>query len=347
MTVDEIKLNAFIEKAVGDLGAAATFPMVLVGTRLGLYEALRKKPLTSAELARKTGTFERYVREWAHQQAASGYLDYDPATRKFRLSPEQAFCLANEDSPLHLFAASEFLAAVYAAADRAVENFKTGDGMHWGEHHPCLFHAQEYFNRGTYLAELASQWVPALGLDARLRDGIDFADVGCGHGVPALVMAKAFPNSRFVGFDNHPASIKTARRKAREAGLKNVRFEVADATDFPGSYDVVACFECFHDMGDPTGVAKRARRSLRPGGHFIVIDPNASDQPEENHTPLGRVFYAGSTFMCCPASRALGGPALGAQAGPTRTISHIKKGGFRKVDVAYRTPMFMMLTARA
>lgn len=345
MAIDENKRNAFIEKALADVGGAATMPMILIGTKLGFYESLKKKPLTAAELASKTGTFERYVFEWAHQQAASGYLTYDPKTRKFTLSAEQAFCLANDDSPLHLFAASEFMAAIYAAADRAIENFKTGDGMHWGEHHPCLFHAQEYFNRGTYLGELASQWIPALGLEARLQEGVEFADVGCGHGVPALILAKAFPKSRFVGFDNHESSVKTARKKAKQAGLKNVRFAVADATSFPGKYDVVACFECFHDMGDPGGVAKRAKQALKPGGVFVVIDPNASDKPEENHNPIGRLFYAGSTFMCCPASRALGGPALGAQAGPTRTISHMKKGGFKSVRVAHKTPFFMLLEA--
>ncbi len=347
MTINEQKLQVFIAKAMGDMAGAATMPMVLLGTRLGFYEALKKKALTVAELAKKTGTFERYVFEWAHQQAASGYLTFNPQSGKFKLPPEQAFCLANEDSPLHLFAVSEFMAAMYAAIDRAVENFKTGGGMHWGEHHPCLFHAQEYFNRGTYLGELVSQWVPALGLASRLKKGLTFADVGCGHGVPALILAEAFPKSTFVGFDNHPTSIKTATLKAQHAGLKNVRFEVADATSFPGKYDVVACFECFHDMGDPGGVAKRARQALNPGGIFVVIDPNASDNPEENHTPIGQLFYAGSTFMCCPASRALGGPALGAQAGPARTIAYIKKGGFRKVRVVHKTPFFMLLEASA
>ncbi len=346
MQMNEKKLYEFINKALDDLGGAASMPMILIGTKLGFYQALAKKPLTPAELARKTGTFERYVFEWAHQQAASGYLDYDPKSRKFSLNPEQAFCLANDDSFMHLFAASEFIAAMFAASDRAIENFKTGDGMHWGEHHPCLFHAQEYFNRGVYMGQIASEWMPALGLDARLKAGIDFADVGCGHGVPALTLAKAYPKSRFVGYDNHAKSITTARKKAREAGLKNVRFEVADATSFPGEFDVVACFECFHDMGNPAGVAKRAKETLKKGGSFLVIDPNASDKPEENYNPLGRVFYAGSTFMCCPASRALGGPALGAQAGPTRTESFIKKGGFRKVRVAHRTPLFMLLEAK-
>ena len=345
MAINQSKLNKFTEKALGDVAGAATMPMVLIGTKLGFYTALKKKPLTAAEIAKKTGTFERYVFEWAHQQAASGYLDYDAKTCKFRLSEEQAFCLANDDSPLHLFAASELMLAMFAAVDRTIENFKTGAGMHWGEHHSCLFHAQEYFNRGTYLDELTSQWIPALGLESRLKAGIEFADVGCGHGLPALILAKAFPKSRFIGFDNHESSIKTARQKAKEAKLKNVRFEIADATSFPGKYDVVACFECFHDMGDPGGVAKRARQTLNPGGVFVVIDPNASDKPEKNHSPVGRLFYAGSTFMCCPASRALGGPALGAQAGPARTIAHIKKGGFKRVRIAHSSPFFMLIEA--
>lgn len=343
--MNEQLLHAFLDKVMADAAGAASMPMVLVGTRLGFYEALKRKPMTAAALARKTDTFARYVTEWAHQQAASGYLDYDPQSGRYSLNEQQAFCLANEDSPLNLFAVSEFLAAMFAATERAVDNFKTGTGMHWGEHHPCLFHAQEYFNRATYLNELVPQWMPALGLDARLRDGVDVADVGCGHGLTTLILAQAYPNSRFIGFDNHAASIKTARGKARKAGLKNLRFELADATAFDGDFDLVACFECFHDMGDPAGVARHARAVLRKGGLFVVADPNASDNPVENYHALGRMFYAGSTFMCCPASRALGGPALGAQAGPARTLAYIRKGGFKQPQLVHTTPFFMLLSA--
>lgn len=343
--MNEAQLNTFIDKAMADATGAATMPMVLIGTRLGFYEALKHKPMTATALARKTATFPRYVMEWAHQQAASGYLDYDPASGRFSLTDAQAFCLANEDSPLNLFAVSEFLAAMFAAADRAVDNFKTGAGMHWGEHHPCLFHAQEYFNRATYMNELVKEWMPALKLDARLRTGLEVADVGCGHGLTTVLLAQAYPQSQFIGFDNHAASIKIARAKAAQVGLKNLRFKLADATSYAGEYDLITCFECFHDMGDPAGVARHARQTLRKGGAFMVADPNASDRPEENHTALGRLFYAGSTLMCCPASRALGGPALGAQAGPTRTQSFIRKGGFKQVRVAHTTPFFMLLLA--
>lgn len=270
--MNDQQLNTFIDQATADATGAATMPMVLIGTRLGFYQALKAKPMTAVALARKTDTFPRYVTEWAHQQAASGYLDYDPASGRFSLTDAQAFCLANEDSPLNLF----------AAADRAVDNFKTGAGMHWGEHHPCLFHAQEYFNRATYVTELVNEWMPALNLDARLRAGVEVADVGCGHGLTTVLLAQAYPQSQFVGFDNHAASIKTARAKAAEAGLKNLRFKLADATSYAGEYDLITCFECFHDMGDPAGVARHARRTLRKGGAFMVADPNASDRPEEN-----------------------------------------------------------------
>lgn len=345
--MDDGKLEAFMNRAMADMAGAATLPMVLLGTRLGFYRKLKRRAMTAEALAAATGTFPRYVLEWAQQQAASGYLEYDAESKRYRLPPEQAFCLANDDSPLHLFAVSEFMAAIYAAIERTEQNFRSGDGMHWGEHHPCLFHAQEYFNRGVYLSEIVSQWMPALGLDRRLARGIDFADVGCGHGLTTRILARAYPNSRFVGFDNHPTSIATAARKAAQEGLDNVRFEVADATTFPGRYDVVACFECFHDMGDPGGVARRARESLKRRGQFVVVDPNAGDRPEDNLTPLGRLFYTGSTVMCCPASRALGGPALGAQAGARRTIQTIRKGGFAKVEVRHRTPLFMLLSAGA
>jgi SAM-dependent methyltransferase len=345
--MDDGKLEAFMDKAMADMAGAATLPMVLLGARLGCYRKLKRRAMTAGELAKATGTFPRYVLEWAQQQAARGYLEYDAASARYRLPPAQAYCLTNDDSPLHLFAVSEFVAAVHAALERTERNFRTGQGMHWGEHHPCLFHAPEYFNRGVYLNEIVSQWMPALGLAKKLGKGIDFADVGCGHGLTTMILARAYPNSRFVGFDNHPASIATATRKAERAGLDKVRFELADATNFPGRYDVIACFECFHDMGDPAGVARRAKAVLKRRGQFVVIDPNAGDRPEDNLTPLGRLFYTGSTVMCCPASRALGGPALGAQAGPRRTARAIREGGFAKVEVRHRTPLFMLLAAAA
>jgi 2-polyprenyl-3-methyl-5-hydroxy-6-metoxy-1,4-benzoquinol methylase len=348
MDIDEKKLNDFIGKGVGDLGAAISSAMVVLGDRLGLYRALAKQALTPAALAQVTGTNERYVREWCGNQAAGGYVVYDPATGSYHLTPEQAFCLANPDSPVFLPGAYEVVAATIHALPKAEENFKSGKGMDWGEHHPCLFHGTEKFFRASYIGSLLSAWIPALdGAQAKLTAGARMADVGCGHGASTILMAKAFPRSTFVGFDAHAPSIATARERAKQAGVTNATFEVAKSTDFPGRYDVVACFDCLHDMGDPVGAAKHVRAALANDGTWMIVEPFANDRVEDNLNPVGRVFYGASSMICVPASLAHHGPALGAQAGESRLKQVVVDGGgFTRFRRATQTPFNLILEAR-
>lgn len=348
MQVDEQRLNAFLGKAVGDLGAAVSAVLVSIGDELGFYQALKAGPLTAAELAKKTGTHERYVREWLANQASGGYVDYDAATERFSLSPEQALCLADPNGPADLPGAYSLVRAFNHARDRALENFRTGKGMEWGEHHPCLFHGTERFFRASYNSNLLSGWLPALdGAVDKLKAGARVADVGCGHGASTILMAQAFPNSTFVGVDYHPASIETARQRAREAGVGNAQFEIADAASYSGSYDLIAFFDCVHDMADPAGAAKHARASLKPDGHAMVVEPFANDRLEDNLNPVGRVYYGASTLVCVPVSLAKNGPALGAQAGERRLReTFVTHGGFTRFRRATETPFNIILEAR-
>lgn len=348
MQVDEQRLNAFLGKAVGDLGAAVSAVLVSIGDELGFYQALKAGPLTAAELAKKTGTHERYVREWLANQASGGYVDYDAATERFSLSPEQALCLADPNGPADLPGAYSLVRAFNHARDRALENFRTGKGMEWGEHHPCLFHGTERFFRASYNSNLLSGWLPALdGAVDKLKAGARVADVGCGHGASTILMAQAFPNSTFVGVDYHPASIETARQRARDAGVGNAQFEIADAASYSGSYDLIAFFDCVHDMADPAGAAKHARASLKPDGHAMVVEPFANDRLEDNLNPVGRVYYGASTLVCVPVSLAKNGPALGAQAGERRLReTFVTHGGFTRFRRATETPFNIILEAR-
>lgn len=348
MQVDEQRLNAFLGKAVGDLGAAVSAVLVSIGDELGFYQALKAGPLTAAELAKKTGTHERYVREWLANQASGGYVDYNAATERFSLSPEQALCLADPNGPADLPGAYSLVRAFNHARDRALENFRTGKGMEWGEHHPCLFHGTERFFRASYNSNLLSGWLPALdGAVDKLKAGARVADVGCGHGASTILMAQAFPNSTFVGVDYHPASIETARQRAREAGVGNAQFEIADAASYSGSYDLIAFFDCVHDMADPAGAAKHARASLKPDGHAMVVEPFANDRLEDNLNPVGRVYYGASTLVCVPVSLAKNGPALGAQAGERRLReTFVTHGGFTRFRRATETPFNIILEAR-
>ena len=348
MQVDEQRLNAFLGKAVGDLGAAVSAVLVSIGDELGYYQALKAGPLTAAELARKTGTHERYVREWLANQASGGYVDYDAASERFSLSPEQALCLADPNGPADLPGAYSLVRAFNHARDRALENFRTGKGMEWGEHHPCLFHGTERFFRASYNSNLLSGWLPALdGAVDKLKAGARVADVGCGHGASTILMAQAFPKSTFVGVDYHPASIETARQRAREAGVGNAQFEIADAASYSGSYDLIAFFDCVHDMADPAGAAKHARASLKPAGHAMVVEPFANDRLEDNLNPVGRVYYGASTLVCVPVSLAKNGPALGAQAGEKRLReTFVTHGGFTRFRRATETPFNIILEAR-
>jgi 2-polyprenyl-3-methyl-5-hydroxy-6-metoxy-1,4-benzoquinol methylase len=349
MPVDEQRLNAFLAKTVADVGAAMSAVLVSIGDELGLYKALAAEPLTAMELATKTRTHERYVREWLANQAAGGYVQYDPTTEKFSLSAEQAFCLADPNGPVDVPGAFSILRDMYHIRERALENFRSGKGMEWGEHHHSLFEGTERFFRATYKTNLLSSWLPALdGVVEKLMHRATVADVGCGHGASTILMAQAFPHSMFVGFDYHESSIETARQRARAAGVSNVRFEVADATAYEGPrYDLIAFFDCVHDMPDPAGVARHARESLHADGHVMVVEPFANDRLEDNLNPVGRVYYAGSTMVCVPVSLARDGPALGAQAGERRLREvFVNQGGFTRFRRATETPFNMVFEAR-
>jgi SAM-dependent methyltransferase len=349
MAIDEAKLNTFLGKAVGDLGAALSAALISLGDELGLYRELAKGPLTSAELATRTGTNERYIREWLANQASGGYVEYDAAGNKYFLSDAQALCLADPDSPVDLPGAYSIVQDLFHVKDRARENFRSGRGMEWGEHHPCLFHGTERFFRAGYNANLLSAWLPALeGVVTKLTRGATAADVGCGHGASTILMAKAFPDSEFVGIDYHDASIGTARQRAAAAGLHNVTFETGDATSYPQrELDFIAFFDCLHDMADPVGTARHARQALKPDGTCMIVEPFAGDRLDENLNPVGRVYYAASALICVPVSLAKRGPALGAQAGEKRLRQVLAdEGGFTRVRRAAETPFNIVLEAR-
>jgi 2-polyprenyl-3-methyl-5-hydroxy-6-metoxy-1,4-benzoquinol methylase len=351
MQVDQEKLNQFLGQVVGELGAAMNAALVLVGEKLGLYKAMAGAgPMTSAELAKKTNTDERYVREWLCAQAAGGYVTYDAGAQKFTLPNEQAFALAVEDSPAYLPGAFHVVGAIMKDEGKLVEAFRTGDGVGWDEHDPSLFEGTEKFFRPNYAANLVSSWIPALsGIDEKLKRGGRVADVGCGHGASTILMAQAYPSSQFVGFDYHGPSIGRARRTAARAGVKNASFEVATAKDFHGAkYDLVAFFDCLHDMGDPEGAARHVREMLNPDGAWMIVEPFAHDQLEQNLNPVGRVFYAASTMICTPASRAQEvGLCLGAQAGEARMRKVVTGGGFSKFRRAAETPFNLVYEAKA
>jgi 2-polyprenyl-3-methyl-5-hydroxy-6-metoxy-1,4-benzoquinol methylase len=348
--VDSARLNEFMGKAVADMGAAMSASMVLIGDKLGLYKSLAQHgPMRSDELASKAGCSERYVREWLNNQAAGGYLTYEPASRKFTLPPEQAMALADESSPVFLCGAFQVIEATMKAQPRIAENFRTGKGMAWGEHDPCLFVGTERFFRPNYVGNLVSNWIPALdGVEAKLKKGARVADIGCGHGASTLLMAQAFPNSTFTGFDYHDGSIETCRKRAKAAGIEaRAKFQTAGSTDFPGKdYDFVTCFDCLHDMADPIGCAKHVRQALAADGTWMIVEPFAGDKPEENHNPVGRLFYGASTMLCVPCSLAQDGPALGAQAGEAILAKTVKAGGFTRFRRATQTPFNLILEAR-
>jgi 2-polyprenyl-3-methyl-5-hydroxy-6-metoxy-1,4-benzoquinol methylase len=305
-TLNQEKLNNFLGKVVGDFGAALSSSLVYIGQRLGLYQAMANAdPLTPAELAERTGTTERYVREWLINQAASGYVEYDPETGRYSLSPEQAVALTDESSPFYVGGGFYVIKAMTQAQPRIMEAFKNGGGMLWGEHDPDLFVGTERFFRPGYMAHLVAEWIPSLtGIEEKLKAGGKVADVGCGHGASTIIMAKAYPNSRFYGYDNHEPSIEHAREAAKEAGVDDrVTFEVARARDIPeveGGYDLIAFFDCLHDMGDPVGAAQRAYETLAEDGSAMIVEPMAGNTVEENINPIGRTFSAASTLCCTP-----------------------------------------------
>lgn len=349
--IDEDKLNAFMGKAVGDMGAAMHAALVLLGDELGLYKAMADcEPVTAGQLAERTGTRERYVREWLCAQAASGYATYDAAADTFALTPEQSFALAQEDGPAFLPGAFQVIASVMRDEPKVREAFVSGKGVGWHEHDCLLFTGTERFFRPGYNANLTSSWLPALeGVVPKLERGADVADVGCGHGASTILMAKAYPRSRFTGFDYHPQSIEHARAAAARQGLGDrVRFAVAKAKDYPGrDYDLVTCFDCLHDMGDPVGASRHVRQSLRPDGTWMIVEPFAHDHLAANLNPVGRVFYCASTMICTPASLAQEvGLGLGAQAGEARLRHVVTDGGFTRFRRATETPFNLVLEAR-
>jgi SAM-dependent methyltransferase len=350
MQIDQAKLEQFLAQVVGELGAAMNAALVLIGEKLGLYKAMAGAgPMTAAELARKTSTDERYVREWLSAQAAGGYVTYDPASQVFELPNEQAFALAMEDSPAYLPGAFHIVSSVLKDEPKLVEAFRTGEGVGWDEHDVSLFEGTEKFFRPNYAANLVSSWIPSLdNVDEKLKRGARVADVGCGHGASTILMARAYPNSHFVGFDYHGPSVGWARRAAAKAGTKNATFEVATAKDFHGAkYDLVAFFDCLHDMGDPVGAASHVREMLKPEGAWMIVEPFANDKLEDNLNPAGRLFYSASTMICTPASRAQEvGLCLGAQAGEARMRKVVMEGGFSKFRRATETPFNLVYEAK-
>jgi ubiquinone/menaquinone biosynthesis C-methylase UbiE len=349
--IDQQKLEQFMGKMVTDMSAAMSGPLVIMGVKLGLYAALAQNgPMSSERLAELTGVRERYVREWLAAQAASGFVDYDPDGRQFSMSPEQQMALADEDSPVYVASAFELIASAYIDEPKLTDAFKQGKGFGWHEHHDCLFRGTERFFRTSYRANLISDWLPSLeGVVDKLTAGAKVADVGCGHGASTLLMAEAFPNSQFTGYDYHDASIEQARRAAVNAGANgNVGFELAAGKDVPDEdYDLVACFDCLHDMGDPVGVARRIREVMKPDGTFMIVEPFANNNLEENLNPVGRMYYSASTMICTPGSLAQEvGLGLGAQAGEAKLSQVLKEAGFNHVRKAASTPFNMVLEAR-
>jgi len=350
MAIDEAKLNDFMGRFVHDLGAVMHAATVVVGDQLGLFKALAQGAATAEQLAARTETDARYLREWLSCQAASGYVEYDAATDSFHLTEEQAFALAVEGSPTFVPGAFQIAVAQFKAIPRMSQAFRTGLGVGWHEHDASLFHGTERFFRPGYAAHLVEHWIPALdGVQERLAAGAAVADVGCGHGASTLIMAKAFPRSSFVGFDYHEPSIAHAREAAQQQGLGDrVRFEVATATSYPGGdYQLVTMFDCLHDMGDPAGAAAHVRQSLRGDGSWMIVEPFANDLLQDNLNPVGRVFYSASTFICTPASRPQEvGRCLGAQAGEARLAEVVRQGGFSRFRRATQTPFNLVLEAR-
>ena len=352
MNINEEKLNNLLGKFVGDLGATIAAGSVVIGEKLGLYKAMSNpnERISAKELAARTDTNERYVREWLNNQAAGGYVEYDAANDSYYLTDEQAFVLTNEESAAYLPGAFILATAALQSVPKIIERFKTGEGLGWHEHHEELFRGTELFFRPGYGVHLVNDWIPSLdGVEAKLKAGAKAADVGCGHGASTILMAQAFPNSQFYGFDYHEKSIETARQKAEQAGVSDrVSFEVAKSKEYPGTdYDLVAFFDCLHDMGDPVGAAAHVKKSLKTDGSWMIVEPFAGDKTEDNLNPVGRIYYAASTLICTPASLSQEvGLALGAQAGEQRLREVATQGGFSSLRRTSETPFNLVLEAK-
>jgi ubiquinone/menaquinone biosynthesis C-methylase UbiE len=350
MAIDDAKLNEFLGKFVTDLGATVAAASVVIGHNLGLYKALAGKPATAEELAGRTSTNPRYVAEWLRGQSASGYVNYDPATETYSMTEEQAFVLTNPDGPLYAPGAFVLALGALKAEPRITEAFRTGDGMGWHEHDNDVFVGCEQFFRNSYIANLVPSWIPSLaGVEDKLLAGADVADVGCGLGASTILLAQEYPNSRFTGSDYHEGSIELARKRAGDAGVADrVNFEVSRASAFSGTdYDLVALFDCLHDMGDPLSAARHIRQALKPDGTWLVVEPAAADTVAGNMNPVGRAYYSFSTLLCVPnALSQPGGYALGAQAGEPAIRQVATDAGFTRFRRAAETPFNIVYEAR-
>ena len=350
MELNEEKLHDLLGKVVTEMGAAANGPLVIIGDKLGLYESLSESgPMTSLQLATKTNTAERYVREWLAAQAASGYIQYDVQNENFYMSPEQIAVFGNRKSPVFMTGAFYAITSVYMDEPKIEKAFKTGEGVSWGDHNKCLFCGTEKFFSPSYEDNLTSQWITSLdGVEEKLKKGAKVADIGCGHAASTIIMAKAYPNSTFLGVDFHDKSIEQAISRAKDAKVTNVTFELATAKNFSGTdYDFITFFDCLHDMGDPVGACAHVKDALKPDGTCMIVEPFANGSLAENLNPVGRAFYAFSTMLCVPCSlNQEVGLALGAQAGEKRLKETITSSGFSKCTKATETPFNLILEAR-
>ena len=350
MELNETKLHDLLGKVVTEMGAAANGPLITIGDKLGLYKTLSEsKSMSSQELADATNTAERYIREWASAQAASGYINYDAANKTFSMTPEQTAVFGNAKSPVFMTGAFYAISSLYFDESKIEQAFKTGEGVSWGDHNTCLYCGTEKFFSPSYEGNLINNWLPALdGVVEKLQKGAKVADIGCGHAASTIIMAKAFPNSTFIGYDYHEKSIEQAKLRAKDSGVTNTHFHVATAKDFPEkNFDFICFFDCLHDMGDPVGACAHTKKALKPDGTCMIVEPFANNTLEENLNPVGRAFYAFSTMLCVPCSlNQEVGKALGAQSGEKRLKETIVNGGFSKFRRATETPFNLILEAR-
>ncbi len=347
MQINQEKLDQLLGKVVNEMGAAANGPLIKIGDQLGLYQCLgQSKSLSALELATKTQTAERYVREWLCAQVASGYVEYNAESDLFNLSPEQFAVFGDRNSPSFMTGAFYVISSLYHDEAKMLEAFKTGKGISWGEHNSCLFCATEKFFSPSYQNNLIDSWLPALnGVVEKLARGAKVADIGCGHAASTIILAKAFPKSHFIGIDYHPESIDEAKAKAKDAKLNNIEFKVATAKNYSDKdFDFIAFFDCLHDMGDPVGACAHAKQALKDDGSCMVVEPFANDSLSDNLNPVGRAFYAFSTQLCVPCSlNQEVGLSLGAQAGLKRLTETITAGGFKDCRKAIETPFNLIL----
>lgn len=350
MELNEAKLNDLLGKVVSEMGAAANGPLIIIGDKLGLFESLSNDgPMTPDNLASKTGTAERYVREWLSAQAASGYVDYDADNDNFFMNPEQIAVFGDRSSPVFMTGAFYAITSVYIDEPKIEKAFRTGEGVAWGDHNSCLFCGTEKFFSPSYEENLTSNWIASLnGVDEKLRKGAKVADIGCGHAASTIIMAKEYPNSTFLGVDFHDKSIEKANSRAKDAGVQNVEFIQSVAKEFPGKdYDFITFFDCLHDMGDPVGACSHVKNALKPDGTCMIVEPFGHDSLSDNLNPVGRAFYAFSTSLCVPCSlNQEVGLALGAQAGEKRLKETVLTSGFRSCRKATETPFNLILEAR-